>query len=857
MADFNKLGQKEDGIEGDKGKLTAKEWNEFVAAVAGHDSSISKITNEAKKAVHGVRYNGTLYTTFADGSLTGGLSNILDITADTTARTIEFIWGTDAEGNNLPGPTSFKVAKGTSIPVEFSVYDMKTVDNKPFTGTGSIEFYIDNSRVGLITGVTHSEHVHKFDFGTAGKNILVKDGVYKFSIVYTNNGKSLTHEISCEIISVSLTLMPAMDNLYKSTSTSFPSARITQNSRLNYKVTDSKGHVTSGYEQGPTVNLKNIITNNSVHGINVLELYASQTVDGIEIKTDTLIYKYLYVNVDSTTPLIIINIDNNASFDLYKNINVDYTVFVPNQISGVKDVTIELIDKDGNIVENPKPVTNKTTITDNIGKDTSTFSLIPDNNDHKNKLLNINNIKISFDIDNTTYSDNAVIVVNDVKVPYSQVDGSIIYFDADGNENGKNDTWTSKGSEKVSMEFENVEFVEGSSGWVKTNNGDALRLRKGSYCTLPYKPFVINPAYNNNVNGSGLTISIEFKTSNANKDSDTVIKCFDELTKLGFKITPNEVDLISSNASLNTGFLEDTRLRLDMVIEGHLTQYNYKTYGPIYDEEDEDKIIGQGAHKDTSYEALMLLYIDGVYAGLAEFGKTYRGTVITNNEYIRFGSETCDIDIYKIRIYDRALDCKEIVDNYAFDANGYDNKVAIANRNDIWDYNPEHGNRQNISLAKLAEARKNLPIFTVKLHERYNADNAFEEIENTAKTGYGELTNTKEIWQLLEMSQFVNRAAGKDSIDTTAALGSFQSNTGVIRNQGTSSMGYPWPWRNWDWKTGDTDFKGNLTDDEYKDTMLLHFPYINSGSTSKKFVQYPWKKSHETAQMKKLTFKKD
>ena len=237
------------------------------------------------------------------------------------------------------------------------------------------------------------------------------------------------------------------------------------------------------------------------------------------------------------------------------------------------------------------------------------------------------------------------------------------------------------------------------------------------------------------------------------------------------------------------------------------------------------------------------MYIDGVYVGIAQYGTT-GGTDFRQQtpQNIVFGSDLCDIDIYKIRIYKNALNCVEIVDNYAYDANGISNKTAIALRNDIFgDAQGKKRNKPDINLSKLRAAKPNLPIFTVRLDDKHNSD------PDPAKRG--ELTNNKSDWQLCSLSEFVNPGVSVKAEDV--ALNSWQANTGTIRNQGTSSMGYPWPWRNWDWKTGDEDHGTS------KDNMLFYFPTLDSNAKSKKWAQYQYKWNPKSALMKKLTFKKD
>jgi hypothetical protein len=61
--------------------------------------------------------------------------------------------------------------------------------------------------------------------------------------------------------------------------------------------------------------------------------------------------------------------------------------------------------------------------------------------------------------------------------------------------------------------------------------------------------------------------------------------------------------------------------------------------------------------------------LTGVIRNSLEAGKGVFSIVGTENEIkaIEFNSDYCDIDLYKIRIYNTALNVNEIVTNYAVD----------------------------------------------------------------------------------------------------------------------------------------------------------------------------------------------
>ena len=82
---------------------------------------------------------------------------------------------------------------------------------------------------------------------------------------------------------------------------------------------------------------------------------------------------------------------------------------------------------------------------------------------------------------------------------------------------------------------------------------------------------------------------------------------------------------------------------------------------------------------------------------------------------IRFGSEYCELDVYNIRMYDFALNIDRIVKNLAYDTPKFEDKIAIAKRNNI--FTNVTNNRPNIDVQKLRESRPDLPFIYVQMAE--------------------------------------------------------------------------------------------------------------------------------------------
>lgn len=832
MADFDSLNNKLDDNDGDRGRLTAKEWNSFVDSVKGHESSINTLKNTAVK---GVLLNGTEYNTIVDG--------IIQIGAISSDRVPSFTWIPDKV------KPSFTIAKGSSIPVSFNVVD-KNPDGTSWDGPGSLIISViklDGTPVQLLSynNVSDGFNVTE-DLGTIAKDYLLNEGLYKFKFSYTNSGASKEDYVNCNVIDLKIQLSTEFKDTYTVSDEVFPIIGARENAVLHYTLNGN----TNSQVFGSDAKIKfDDIIKSSTHGSNELSFYVTYTVDNVEIQSAVQTYKYLYADPMSGDTAIMSNIIDNTVFDLYSNIDVNYTLYVTAQ-SGETKISMYLKDANDENVLSAEHINVK--IENYIGKGTQVFSLIPKGDTTDTKITSVKKLVISFD----SYDSKEIIPISvrKVEVPFKEVtDGLIVYLDADGktNDQADKDTWKSTvNGVTYEMNFpENIEFLNGSSGWYYTpESGSSFKLKRGKYCSLNYFPFENDITYNGSIDRNGLTISIEFSTSRCFDDNAPVITCISDEAignDRGFVINTSNLLLSASNKQLTAKFQENKRLRVDFVIEGKLNKYEYKSYLP---EDPDNDNYNQIAKNDVSNECLMLIYIDGVYAGIAEYSAIAKDLSFKQSapQVIKFGSDQCELDIYKIRIYNRSLTIQEILSNYAFDANGFENKVNIAKRNDIFQDKIFTDNKPNIDKNKLATNLKDLPVFTVKLDDRHN----------TGKTP-GELTNTKEEWQLCSFSKYFD--ANKQQQNSTVAKTSWEANTGTIRNQGTSSMNYPWPWRNWDWKTGDTDYRDGMDKDSYKSTFKYYFPDLKSTVKSSTWHQmdYGSNEARENIGLKKLTFKKD
>lgn len=812
------------------GRLTSGEWKQLVQAVQENQKAVNG-------TIKGVTYNGTDYKTVDENGML--IMNVLDI----TGRDTKFDW------IQQPLPPNNTISKGGSCIVEFSVIDRVKDENDasqlvPYYNPGKVTFYVDDKQVGVVNNVYSKDYPSytgpvKFDFGKAAKLSTKAEG-NSLKVEYVNNGVIINKIFTVYVLDLSIDV-ENFKTVY--TSEDKPDIYVVvrgSDSKIYASVDDDMIVNGETSRDGIRFNIKDAFETHNQHGTHTFKTWASPI--GYEnVVTDTLTYNYIYGNTSSTTPIVMSTITDGSEFELYGKVVVDYVAYLSGE-NGTKTVDISITD----VNENPLLTTSQSIeFINGRAEDSYVFTLFPIGEISDEDLVGTDKkLVISMeDSDGMVYKHITNIIINPSTVNLKQKEGYHVYLSSNGRSNSEsNDTkrvWKSVADDGtnavVDVTFDdNIEFINTGSGWIADADGNmAMHLKKGRFFTLNYAPFKYNPTYNNNSTGTGkgLTISIEFATRNCLNANAKVIDCMDytqEDTGRGFYVTASEAKLLGSDIELGAKFKEDTRIKLDLVIEGALTKYTYDTVVGT-DPGDPDYI-----QKGESDECLALMFIDGVYTGITLITKDtsfQQGSSSVDPKFIRFGSNDCDLDIYNIRIYDSALNIDEIVQNYSYDTPAFADKIAISQRNDI--FATAKNNMPSIDVGKLRKARPELPFFYVDLDSQYN----------------DKMPDNKSDWKLCTMTQFQNPKA--DSGKASEAKTSWEADTGVLRNQGTSSMTYPWPWRNWDWKTGDSDFGD-------KDTFKYYFPDItNTVESGSKWHQYDYNLDGNNLPIKKITLKKD
>ena len=234
-------------------------------------------------------------------------------------------------------------------------------------------------------------------------------------------------------------------------------------------------------------------------------------------------------------------------------------------------------------------------------------------------------------------------------INWRQADDEAVYLTAQGrtNQDANVDTWANG---VAHMEFHDVNFTDGGSGWVNQN---AIRLIGTSKATLRgITPYYDTTAFASGVRGGGIlatgrTVKMAFKVSNVSDPSQKVIECYEQDSDIGFYVTGNAIYVAAglrltsdpNESQTVTGhndrrFASDVRIDLTIVTQSYYDQNRMET------------------KHETRY------YVNGELGGFGVVNGTSISQLSPKN--IVFGGEGAVLDLYDVRIYNKALTAYEV-----------------------------------------------------------------------------------------------------------------------------------------------------------------------------------------------------
>jgi len=193
----------------------------------------------------------------------------------------------------------------------------------------------------------------------------------------------------------------------------------------------------------------------------------------------------------------------------------------------------------------------------------------------------------------------------------------------------------------VQTAFEGFDWQ--SNGWT----GDALKLTNGANIEIGYKPF------GTDATTKGATYEMELTCTNVTDRRGTVVDCM--TGGVGFRLTTQEALMrTGAGSEVGTKFASGLTLKIAFVVQ------------------------------EKKGNRLMELYVNGILCGAKQYAST-DSLLQAEPTNIRITSESADVEVRNLRVYNRALGDDEELANYMVDRPTSDEMVFLFEKNQVMD----------------------------------------------------------------------------------------------------------------------------------------------------------------------------
>lgn len=383
------------------------------------------------------------------------------------------------------------------------------------------------------------------------------------------------------------------------------------------------------------------------HGSHILEIYAESTVGAIHLESEHLRLCMYWIGVENT-PIIATPFNQTTAIE-GDTIVIPYAVYDPS--NELASVTLSVIDENGDVYSTRSLTKDRSTTDPWVTSDYPSGNII-------------------FRITCGITVKNMPIAVEQYTFPISKVTDSLLMeFTADGRSNSESNpaTWTY--GNDISATFSGFGWSQ-IDGWLMdADNASILRFLPGDEMRINFQPF------STDIENSGYAIEVELATRDVRSFESIVMSCMDG--GRGFEIRSQKASLFSEQASVSMLFKEDSHVRITFVVEQKVSN------------------------------RMIYIYVNGVMCGVTQYP--------LNDNFsqrdpvgITIGTDSCGLDLYKIRMYGKELSRNEVLDNLICD------KPTLISRRDAYNENNILSVNEAVSIDKLPI---NLPYMVIACPE--------------------------------------------------------------------------------------------------------------------------------------------
>lgn len=258
---------------------------------------------------------------------------------------------------------------------------------------------------------------------------------------------------------------------------------------------------------------------------------------------------------------------------------------------------------------------------------------------YTNRFLEQGDVAMVLKCGTTEYKLNVKVTESGIDLSEATA-GLVLKLTAAGRSNAE--------SEPAEWRYNDVQTVfEGfdwqSNGWT----GDALKLTNGANIEIGYKPFA------NDATTTGATYEMELTCSNVTDRKGTVVDCM--AGNVGFRLTTQEALMrTGAGSEVGTKFASGMTLKIAFVVQ------------------------------EKKGNRLMMLYVNGILCGAKQYAST-DSLLQEEPTNIKITSESADVEVRNLRVYNRALGDDEELANYMVDRPTSDEMVVLFEKNQVMD----------------------------------------------------------------------------------------------------------------------------------------------------------------------------
>lgn len=241
-----------------------------------------------------------------------------------------------------------------------------------------------------------------------------------------------------------------------------------------------------------------------------------------------------------------------------------------------------------------------------------------------------------------------VATIEEINIDIDPVTAGLVFdFNPSGKSNNDVDRLWSDGDISMSVS-DNFDWVNG--GYHVDENGDQyFCVKSGTFATINYKLFEDDAKRN------GKEFKLVFKTTNVESADANFLSCLD--SNIGVEMNVHEAYIRASASSLYLPYSEEDIIEFEFNI-----------------------------NKSTDSIPMVMGYEDGVATRPMVYSDSHNFTQ-SNPQYIKIGSENCDVFVYRFKVYNTSLTDRGILNNFIADARNAEEMIARYNRNQIYDEN--------------------------------------------------------------------------------------------------------------------------------------------------------------------------